>query len=263
MTDSSQLRELFGVAGKVVLVTGGSRGIGRSIAEGFVKAGARVYMCSRAALSCEQAAQELSEFGECFGIPADLATIEGCQSLAEALSAREPRLDVLINNAGSVWAEPLAEYSESGWDKVFDLNVKAPFFLIKSLLPMLGSAASPADPARIVTVGSIDAFHVPDYETYAYSSSKAAVHQLARHLAKFLASSNITCNVIAPGRFPSKMTQATIEAAGVDSALGRITLKRFVSSSDMAGAAIFLASRASACITGAVIPVDGGTATTL
>jgi NAD(P)-dependent dehydrogenase (short-subunit alcohol dehydrogenase family) len=262
MTEVTQLRDLFGVAGKVVLVTGGSRGIGRSIAEGFVRAGARVYVCGRKADACEQTARELSESGECFALPANLATVEGCQSLAHELSSREPRLQVLVNNAGALWAEPLSEYSELGWDKVFDLNVKGPFFLIQSLLPMLAAAAAPGDPARIITIGSIDAFHVPEYETYAYSSSKAAVHQLSRHIAKSLATSNITSNVIAPGRFPSKMTQATIEALGEESALEAVPLNRFVRSSDMAGATIFLASSASAFITGAVLPVDGGAATT-
>ena len=262
MTEFALLRGLFGVAGKVVLVTGGSRGIGHSIAEGFVRAGARVYVCGRKADACEETARELSESGECFGIPANLGTVKGCQSLADGLAARESRLDVLVNNAGALWAEPLSEYSEPGWDKVFNVNVKGPFFLIQSLLPMLKAAASLEDPARIITIGSIDAFHVPQYETFAYSSSKAAVHQLARHLAKLLAPSHITSNVVAPGMFPTKMTQATIAARSAKSVLEGVPLKRFVSSSDMAGATIFLASRAGACITGAVLPVDGGTATT-
>jgi NAD(P)-dependent dehydrogenase (short-subunit alcohol dehydrogenase family) len=263
MTEFTQLRDLFGVAGKVVAVTGGSRGIGRSIAEGFVKAGARVYVCGRQAEACELTARELSEDGECCGIPAHLGTVEGCQSFADELATRETRLDVLINNAGTLWAEPLSTYPEVGWDKVFDINVKAPFYLIQSLLPMLEAAASAEDPARIITIGSIDAFHVPKHETYAYSASKAAVHQLARHLAKLLAPSNITSNVVAPGMFPSEMTWSTIEANSEGALLERVPLKRFVSSSDMAGATIFLASRAGAGITGAVLPVDGGTATTL
>ena len=263
MPEAALLRDLFGVAGKVVMVTGGTRGIGRSIVEGFVEAGSRVYVSARTAEACEQTARELSESGVCFGVPANLSTLEGCQSLASEFSKRESRLDVLINNAGALWADPLSEYPESGWDKVFDLNVKAPFFLIQALLPLLTAAACSEDPARIITIGSIDAYHVPAHETYAYSSSKAAAHQLARHVAKLLASSNITSNVVAPGTFPSRMTRATIESSGAKTLLDQIPLGRFVGSSDMAGATIFLASRAASCITGAVLPVDGGTATTL
>jgi NAD(P)-dependent dehydrogenase (short-subunit alcohol dehydrogenase family) len=263
MTDAVVINELFDVSGKVVLVTGGTRGIGRSIAEGFVRAGARVYVCSRKADACEQTAGELSAVGECHGIAANLGTVDGCRSLADELGRRESRLDVLISNAGAIWAEPLAEYPESGWDKVFDLNVKGSFFLVQALLPLLEAAASREDPARIITVGSIDAFHVPQHETYAYTASKAAVHQLGRHLAKALAPSDITSNVIAPGMFLSKMMEGTVAAKGEESVLERVPLKRFVSPSDMAGTAIFLASRAAACITGAILPVDGGTATTL
>jgi NAD(P)-dependent dehydrogenase (short-subunit alcohol dehydrogenase family) len=257
------LRELFGVSGKVVLVTGGSRGIGRSIAEGFVKAGSRVYVCGRKADTCEQAARDLSAFGECHAIPADLGTVEGCRALAVDLADRETRLHVLVNNAGALWAQPLADYPESGWDKVFDLNVKGSFFLVQALLPLLVAAAAQDDPARVINIGSIDGFHVPGHETYAYTASKAALHQLSRHLAKTLASSGITVNVIAPGMFPSKMMQGTIEARGEDAVLERVPLKRFASDADMAGAAIFLASRAAAYVTGTVLPVDGGTATTL
>jgi NAD(P)-dependent dehydrogenase (short-subunit alcohol dehydrogenase family) len=263
MTELSVRQDLFDVSGKVVLVTGGSRGIGRSIAEGFVRAGARVYVCGRKAEACEQTARELSELGECHGIPADLGTVEGCRAFAEILARRESGLDVLISNAGALWAESLAAYPESGWDKVFDLNVKGAFFLVQALLPLLESAATKDDPARIITIGSIDAFHVPAHETYAYTASKAAVHQLSRHLAKALAPSSVTSNVIAPGMFPSKMMQGTIEARGEDAVLERVPLKRFVNPSDMAGAAIFLASPAGAYVTGAVLPVDGGTATTL
>jgi NAD(P)-dependent dehydrogenase (short-subunit alcohol dehydrogenase family) len=254
---------LFDVSGKVVLVTGGSRGIGRAIAEGFVRAGARVYVCGRKADVCAQVAEELSALGECHGIAADVGTLPGCEALASALLERESRLDVLVNNAGALWAAPLADYPESGWDKVFDVNVKGPFFLVQALLPLLETAATPEDPARVITIGSIDAFHVPQHETYAYSASKAAAHQLARHLAKALAPSYITSNVIAPGMFPSKMMQGTIEARGEEAVLQRVPLKRFVSDSDMAGSAIFLASSAGSFITGAVLPVDGGTATTL
>lgn len=255
--------DLFGVVGKVVLVTGGSRGIGRAIAEGFVRAGATVYICSRKAQACEETASELAAYGTCRPLPGDLGTVDGCRTLAAALSEREERLDVLVNNAGALWAAALAEYPESGWDKVFDLNVKGSFFLVQALLPLIRAAASPERPARIITIGSIDALHIPHHETYAYSASKAAVHQLSKHLAAQLAGDSITVNVIAPGMFPSKMLQGTLERRGADAMLEPVPLKRFVEPTDMAGAAIYLSSRAGSYVTGAVLPVDGGTATTL
>lgn len=254
---------LFDVRGKVVLVTGGSRGIGLSIAEGFVRAGARVYISSRSAEACDEAAASLSAHGECRALPANVGTMEGVGALAAELAQREDHLDVLINNAGALWAAAIAEYPESGWDKVYDLNVKGPFFLVQALLPLIEGAASPEAPARIINVGSIDAMHVPGHETYAYSSSKAALHQLSLHLAAQLATRSITVNVIAPGMFKSKMMQGTIDRRGEDAVLERVPLKRFVSPDDMAGAAIYLASRAGAYLTGVVLPVDGGTSTTL
>ncbi|RHW23806.1 SDR family oxidoreductase [Nocardioides immobilis] len=257
------MERLFDVAGKTVLVTGGSRGIGRSIAEGFVKAGARVYICARNAEVADKAAHDLAAYGECHAMTANLATVEGCRTFAAEFAVRVDRLDVLINNAGAIWAETLTEYPESGWDKVFDINTKGPFFLIQALLPLIEEAASHHDPARIINVGSINAIRVPDHETYAYSASKAAVHQLSRHLAKQLAAKSVTVNVIAPGMFESKMLTATLEEKGADVVLGPVPLKRFAGPSDMAGAAIFLASPAGSYVTGAILPVDGGTATTL
>ncbi|WP_406422767.1 SDR family oxidoreductase [Streptomyces sp. NBC_00873] len=263
-TDSdSPFSTLFSVAGKNVLVTGGSRGIGLAIAEGFVRAGARVYVCSRSAEACAAAAKELSQYGECHALAANLGSAEECRSLAAQLAERETRLDVLVNNAGAIWAEKLEEYPESGWDKVFNLNVKGPFFLVKSLLPLLKAAAAHEGPARVITVGSIDGLHIPSHETYAYSSSKAAVHQLSRHLADQLAPFSITVNVIAPGMFNSKMLKGTLEQRGEEAMLAPVPLKRFANDTDMAGTAIFLASPAGSYITGAVLPVDGGTATTL
>lgn len=263
MASTGVLQELFGVEGKIVVVTGGSRGIGLAIAEGFVRAGARVYVSSRKADACEKAARALSEHGECYPAPADLGVVKGCRSLAGAIAQREGRLDVLVNNAGAIWAREIADYPEAGWDKVFNLNVKGVFFLVQAMLPLLKAAAAPADPARVINVGSIDAFRVPQHETYAYSASKAAAHQLSRHLAAQLAPFSVTVNVIAPGMFKSKMLEATLERRGEEAMLAPVPLKRFVSPSDMAAAAIYLASAAGSCITGAVIPVDGGTATTL
>jgi NAD(P)-dependent dehydrogenase (short-subunit alcohol dehydrogenase family) len=257
------INELFGVSGKRVLVTGGSRGIGQSIAEAFVKAGARVYICARDAGACESTALELQRHGHCVAIPCNLAEADERQRLARTLGDHEKALDVLINNAGSIWAAPLAEYPESGWDKVFDLNVKSVFFLVQALLPMLEAAGTADDPARIVNVGSIDAFHIPRHETYAYTSSKAALHQLTLHMASQLAPRHITANVIAPGLFPSKMLASTLERKGLEATVAPVPLKRLTGPSDMAGAALYLASRAGSYVTGAVLPVDGGYATTL
>jgi NAD(P)-dependent dehydrogenase (short-subunit alcohol dehydrogenase family) len=254
---------LFDVAGKVVVVTGGSRGIGYGIAEGFVRAGARVYICSRKEADCVEAAAGLAEEGDCHGMAANLGSVEGCRAFAAELATREERVDVLVNNAGNIWVEKLADYPESGWDKVFDLNVKGVFYLVQALMPLLRAGASQEDPGRIINVGSIDAFHVPDHETYAYSASKAAVHQLSKHLASQLAPSHLTVNVIAPGRYRSQMLENAIELEGAEEMLAPIPLKRFAVADDLAGAAIFLSSRAGSFITGAVLPVDGGHATLL
>jgi NAD(P)-dependent dehydrogenase (short-subunit alcohol dehydrogenase family) len=253
--------ELFGVAGKRVLVTGGSRGIGQSMAEALVKAGARVYICSRDAAACETVAQELRRHGHCVALPADLSSTQGRRGLAEQFGRHETAMDVLVNNAGALWSAPLAEYPETGWDKVFDLNVKGVFFLIQALLPVLEAAATAENPARIINVGSINALRIPNHETYAYTASKAALHNLTRHLASQLAPRHITANVIAPGLFPSKMLAATIEKKGLEATAEPIPLKRLTAPSDMAGAAIFLASKAGSYLTGAVLPVDGGFAT--
>jgi NAD(P)-dependent dehydrogenase (short-subunit alcohol dehydrogenase family) len=257
------INQLFGVAGKAVLITGGSRGIGKAIAEAFVKAGARVTVCSRDAKSCTEAAAELSQFGACSALACNVSSADDRRRLAQEYARQEAKLDILINNAGAVWAAPIAEYPESGWDKVFDLNVKGTFFLVQELLPLLAAAGTHEVPARVINIGSIDAFHIPAHETYAYTSSKAALHQLTLHLASQLASRHITANVIAPGLFPSKMLAGSIERKGMDALVDPIPLKRLTGPSDMAGAAIFLASKAGSYVTGAVIAVDGGYATTL
>jgi NAD(P)-dependent dehydrogenase (short-subunit alcohol dehydrogenase family) len=253
--------DLFSVAGKVALVTGGSRGIGLMIARGFVEGGARVYISSRKADVCDEVAAELSKSGECVSVPADLATEAACNALATTIAEREERLHVLVNNAGATWGAPIAEYPADAWDKVLDLNVKSPFFLTRAALPLLEAAATPDDPARVINIGSIDGVQVPMLETYAYSSSKAAVHQLTRHLARQLGRRNITVNAIAPGPFESKMMAETLRNFG-DTIAASSPLNRIGRPDDMAGAAIYLASRAGAYVTGAVIPVDGGIATT-
>jgi NAD(P)-dependent dehydrogenase (short-subunit alcohol dehydrogenase family) len=254
------VEQLFSIRGKVAVVTGGSRGIGEMIARGYVAAGARVYISSRKADACAALADELSQVGECVALPADLATPEGARELATAIAEREPEVHVLVNNAGASWGAPLEEYPVEGFDKVMDLNVRGVFLLTQALAPQLRAAASAEDPARVINVGSIDGgFHVPAYEAYAYSASKAAVHQLTRHLGRFLASDHVTVNAIAPGLFPSKMTAFMF--AHEEQLVAGIPMGRAGTPEDMAGVAIYLASRAGAYTTGAIIPVDGGVAT--
>ena len=251
---------LFSIEHKTALVTGGSRGIGRMIASGFVDAGATVYISSRKREVCDAVAAELAASGRCVSLPADLSSEKGCRRLAAALAEREATLDILVNNAGATWGAPLEDFDESAWERVLALNVKGVFHLTKALLPQLRAAGTEAEPARVINIGSIDGLTVPVLETYSYSASKAAVHHLTRHLAKALAPT-VTVNAIAPGPFESKMMAATLEAFGEQIAASN-PLKRIGRPDDMAGTAIFLASRAGAYLTGAVIPVDGGLATT-
>jgi len=255
------MSDLFSIEGKVALVTGGSRGIGLMIARGFVEAGARTYISSRKAEVCDEVAAELSKVGTCISLPADASNQAECKRLAADLAGREDRVHILVNNAGATWGAPLTEYPDDAFDKLYAINVKAPFFLTRELLPQLQSAATADDPARVINIGSIDGIQVPLMETYAYSSTKAAIHQLTRHLARQLGRKHITVNAIAPGPFESKMMAHTLEnfrdSIEASSPLGRIGRP-----DDMAGVAIYLSSRAGAYVTGAVIPVDGGIATT-
>ena len=251
--------ELFSVRGKTVVVTGGTRGIGAMIAGGFVAAGADVVVASRKADAVESAVAELSRSGSCTGLVADLSSEEGARRFAEEVAAIRPQVDVLVNNAGATWGAPLAEHDAASWDRVLNLNVQGVFHTTKFLLPLLEAAADAEHPARIITIGSIDGIHVPVLESYSYSASKAAVHQLTRHLARRLAPT-ITVNAVAPGPFESKMMAATLEAFG-EAIAEAAPLKRIGRPDDMAGVAIYLASRAGAYVTGAILPVDGGIAT--
>ena len=253
------MTELFSIAGNTTVVTGGSRGIGKMIATGFLQAGAKVYISSRKANDCNATASDLSAYGECISIPADLSTVEGCQYLADQISEREPSLDILVNNAGATWGAPMDEFGEDAWEKVLSVNVKGVYHLTKALRPLLEAAGSAEAPASIINIGSIDGIRVPTIDTFSYSASKAAVHMLTRHLAKVMAPA-IRVNAIAPGPFYSKMMASTLDRHG-DAIAKACPLKRLGRPDDMAGAAIFLGSRASSYITGAIIPVDGGIAT--
>ena len=251
------MKDLFDITGKVALVTGGSRGIGEMIAEGYVSNGVRTYISSRKADACYATAARLSKLGECISIPADLSTADGIRALVDEIRRHENRLDILVNNAGATWGEKLEQFPESGWDKIMDINVKSPFFLSQALLPLLEASASADDPARIIMIGSIDGINVNRLPTFSYGPSKAAVHHLARTLASHLADRHITCNAIAPGLFPSKMT-AFIMKKMERKVVKATPLKRVGRPEDMAGVAIYLASKASGFVTGTVIPVDGG-----
>ena len=258
---SADLTALFGLAGKRALVTGGTRGIGMMIARGLLQAGADVVISSRKADACDEAVSKLSAFGSVRAAPADLSRQDECQRLAADVVNDTGDLHILVNNAGATWGEPLNSFPTSAWDKVLDLNLKSPFWMVQELAPALLRAGSHDDPARIINVGSVDAIHVSPMHTYSYSSSKAGLHQLTRVLAKELGPQHITVNAIAPGPFPSKMMAATLDAFG-EAIAAAVPMKRIGRDDDMAGIAVFLASRAGAYVNGAIIPVDGGMATT-
>ena len=257
-----QIDDLFGIDGKVAVVTGGSRGIGFMIAKGLVSNGVRVYITARKTEACDAAAAELNEIGECISFPADLASPEGLQSFVDRFGEHENQLDILVNNAGAAWGAPIGEFPVAGFDKVMDINVKAPFMLTQALLPQLKVSATAEDPARVIMIGSVDGMKVPFGDNYSYSASKAAIHMLARHLAHHLVKENININSIAPGPFESKMMSYMLDDPTNRAFVEKATPRgRIGTPEDMAGAAIFLSSRASAWLTGIVLPVDGGIST--
>lgn len=255
------MHNLFDVSGKVALVTGGSRGIGEMIAEGYVKNGVRVYISARKAEACDQTADRLSEFGECISVPADLSTQEGLMKLVGNIREREEKLDILVNNAGATWGASFDEFPPQGWDKIMDINVKSPFFLSQQLIDLLVASGSHEDPARIINIGSIDGLRVSDIETYSYAASKAAIIHLTRMMAKYLVKRHITVNAVAPGPFESKMMAHTL-ATMKDAVVAQVPRGRIGQPEDMAGVAIYLASQAGSYLNGVVIPVDGGISTT-
>jgi NAD(P)-dependent dehydrogenase (short-subunit alcohol dehydrogenase family) len=255
-----KIETLFSVAGKTAVVTGGSRGIGEMIARALVDNGATVIISSRKASDCEALAAELGP--ACIAIPADLSQMAEITRFADEVAKHFPKLDVLFNNAGASWGAGIDDFPEVGWDKVMDLNVKSVFFLTQALLPQLEAAASADANARVINIGSIDGQHVSDLETYSYAASKAGVLHMTRMMAKFLGKRHIAVNAIAPGFFPSKMTAGIAEEFR-EAFRAATPMQRWGNADDMGGVALFLASRASAYMTGAVITVDGGYATTV
>ena len=255
------IESLFSMQDKICVVTGGSRGLGAFMAQGFLEAGAkRVYITARKAEACITAAKELSQYGECIAIPSDIATSEGLQTLVTELMSREQHIDVLVNNAGTGWGAPFSQFPEKGWDKTMDINAKSPFFLTQALTPLLKKNATADNTSSIINIGSIAGIVGNALDNFSYAISKTAIHQLTRVLSTELASDHIRVNAIAPGRFYSKMTEfLSNDQAAFDAELQSIPMRRWGEATDIAGVAIMLASKAGAFITGQIIPVDGGT----
>jgi NAD(P)-dependent dehydrogenase (short-subunit alcohol dehydrogenase family) len=255
------MQNLFDIQGKLVLVTGGSQGLGRMIADGLVGAGAHVIITSRKADVCESAVAELNAMGpgRCEGYPADLSTPEAAVSLVAQIRARHGKLDVLINNAGRTWGGPLETFPDKAWPSVMAVNVQGPFTLVRELLPLLKAAGQPLDPARVINIGSVAGSAVEPLSAYSYAASKAAIHHLSRNLAAELAQHHIAVNVIVPGYFPTRMTaHIRAEADQEDALKQRVPLGRMGTPEDIVGLCIFLSSRAGAYVTGAEMVIDGG-----
>jgi NAD(P)-dependent dehydrogenase (short-subunit alcohol dehydrogenase family) len=248
--------KLFSLEGRVALITGGSRGIGKMIAKGFIAQGAKVYISSRKAPACEETAAELGP--NCIAIPMDVSTVAGCKALAEAFAKLEPKLDILVNNAGAAWGAEFEDFPESGWDKVMDLNVKSPFFLTQAFYGALKSGATMAQPSKVINITSIDGIRLNPWETYSYHASKSSLIYLTRRMAARLIRDQINVTSIAPGAFASEMNKVARDHG--DAVAKRIPNQRIGVDEDMAGAAIFLASNAGNYVVGDTITVDGGVA---
>ena len=249
------MNDLFSLKGRTALVTGGSRGIGLMIAKGFLVHGARVYISSRKAGACEDAVKELSAFGTCFSLPADVSTVEGAKSLAAAYAAKEDSLDILVNNAGAAWGEDFDTFPEKGWDKVMDLNVKSPFFLTQALHEQLRKGGK-TRPAKVINIASIDGVSVNPMETYSYAASKAGLIHLTKRMSLRLVHDNVVVSGIAPGAFASEMNREARDHG--EEVAKHIPSGRIGTDEDMAGVAIYLASRAGDYVVGQTIVVDGG-----
>jgi len=253
---------LFDLSGKVAVVTGGSRGIGYMIAEGLVSNGVRTYITSRKADECNAAAEQLSAIGQCTSLPSDLSTEDGIATFVDGFGQRESQLHILVNNAGAAWGAPMGSFPASGFDKVLNVNVRAPFLLTQALLDPLRAAATEDDPARVIMIGSVDGMMVPHGDNFSYSASKAALHMMARHMAHFVVRDHITINSIAPGPFRSKMMGYMLDDPERRARVAHsVPRQRIGTPQDMAGAVIYLSSRAGAWLTGVTIPVDGGIST--
>ncbi|BFM15181.1 3-oxoacyl-ACP reductase RhlG [Maricurvus nonylphenolicus] len=253
----SYITQQFSLQGKIALVTGGARGIGAMIAQGLILAGAKVYITSRKPEDLDQKVSEFSQHGECIGIVADVASMEGIETLAAKISEQETQLDILINNAGKTWGAPLESFPEKAWDDVMTINTKAPFMLVQKLLPLLRQSGSSDKPSHIINIGSIAGITKDSLSAYSYGTSKAAIHHLTGVLAKDLVKSNINVNAIAPGSFPSKMTAGIMKTdAAKQAVLSTIPMGRMGEPEDIANLAIFLCS--SSYMTGTIIPIDGG-----
>lgn len=252
------MKDLFSLEGRVAVVTGGSRGIGKMIAQGFVEQGAKVYITARKAAACDETAAELSKIGECISMPYDISTVDACRAFAADVVKQDASIDILVNNAGAAWGEPFATFPEAGWDKTMDLNVKSLFYLTQAMFDGLKSAASADKPGKVINIASIDGIKINPWETYAYQASKAAVIHLTRRMAARLIEDNICVSGIAPGAFASDMNTATRDAP--DQVATMIPAKRIGRDTDMAGTAVFLASRAGDYVIGDTLAVDGGVA---
>ena len=253
------MNEIFSIRNRTAIVTGGARGIGRMIAEGFTKAGAKVYITARDEKKCAEAANQMSGFGTCLPLPVDLSDPGNIKTMSEQFARQEDKLDILVNNAGKSWGAPLESFPDKAWNSVMSVNVQSPFTLVRDLLPLLKSGASADDPSRVINIGSVSGLVSADLEAYSDSASKAAIHHLTRVLAKDLAGDHINVNAVAPGFFPSDMTaHLRQDDAVLSKLLSGIPMGRLGKPTDISGLCVFLSSIAGAYMTGVVIPLDGG-----